>query len=115
MIFPSSFVELPIVNTHSPTGDSPLRNEVIFLIVHNRKSTLLWHHLYWTDPFTVRNRIENSSLKWFQHLLLYYLPHCIIQSSLMIMDRLMILLHGNAMSAKARANSLQILERIDND
>jgi hypothetical protein len=30
MIFPSSFIELPIVDTHSPTGDSPLRNEFIF-------------------------------------------------------------------------------------
>jgi hypothetical protein len=33
----------------------------------------------------------------------------------MLTDRLMILLHGNAMSAKARANSLHILERISND
>jgi hypothetical protein len=33
----------------------------------------------------------------------------------MLMDRLMILLHGNAMSAKAWVNSLQILERIAND
>jgi hypothetical protein len=33
----------------------------------------------------------------------------------MLTDRLMILLHGKAMSAKARANSLQILERIATD
>jgi hypothetical protein len=33
----------------------------------------------------------------------------------MLMDRLMLLLHGNAMSAKAQANSLQILEGIAND
>jgi hypothetical protein len=63
MIFPSSFVELLIVDIHSPTGDSPLRNEFIFLIADNSHSTLLWHHLYWTDPFTVRNMIDNSSLK----------------------------------------------------
>jgi hypothetical protein len=31
------------------------------------------------------------------------------------MDKLMFLLHGNAMSAKAQANSLQLLERIAND
>jgi hypothetical protein len=115
MIFLSSFVELLVVDAHQPTGDSPLRNEFIFLIADNRHSTLLQHHLYWTCPFTVRNRIDNSSLKWFQHLLLYYLPHCIIQSPLMLTDRLMILLLGNAMSAKARTNSLQILERIAND
>jgi hypothetical protein len=33
----------------------------------------------------------------------------------MLTDRLMILLHGNAMNAKAQANYLQILERIAND
>jgi hypothetical protein len=33
----------------------------------------------------------------------------------MLTYRLMFLLHGNAMSAKAQANSLQILERIAND
>jgi hypothetical protein len=32
-----------------------------------------------------------------------------------VLHRLLILLHGNAMSAKAQANSLQILERIAND
>jgi hypothetical protein len=100
MVFLSSFVELPVVDTHPPTGDSPLSSEFIFLIADNRHSTLFWHHLYWTDPFTVRNRIDNSSLKKFQHLLLYYLPHCIIQPSLMLTDRLMFLLHGNVMSAK---------------
>jgi hypothetical protein len=63
MIFLSSFVELPVVDTHPSTGDSPLRNVFIFLIVDNSHSTLLRHHLYWTDPFTVRNRIDNSSLK----------------------------------------------------
>jgi hypothetical protein len=33
----------------------------------------------------------------------------------MLTDRLMILLLGNAINAKAQANSLQILERIAND
>jgi hypothetical protein len=60
MIFLSSFVELLVVNTHLSAGDSPLRNESIFLITDNSHSTLLRHHLYWTDPFTVRNRIDNS-------------------------------------------------------
>jgi hypothetical protein len=115
MIFLSSFVELSIVDTHPLTGDSLLRNEFIFIIADNNHSTLLRHHLYWIDSFSVRDGVDNFSLKWFQHLLLYYLPHHIIQSSLMLMDRLMILLLGNAMSEKAWANSLQILERIAND
>jgi hypothetical protein len=33
----------------------------------------------------------------------------------MLTDRLMILLHGNAMSEKAQVDSLQILEIIAND
>jgi hypothetical protein len=41
MIFSSNFVELPIVGTHLPTDDSPLRNEFIFLIVDNNHSTFL--------------------------------------------------------------------------
>jgi hypothetical protein len=63
MIFSSSFVELLVVDTHPPTGDSPLRNEFILLIADNSHSTLLRHHLYWTDPFTIKNMIDNSSLK----------------------------------------------------
>jgi hypothetical protein len=63
MIFPSSFVDLPLVDTHLPTGDSLLRNEFIFLIADNRDSTLLRHHLYWTDLFTIKDRVDNSSLK----------------------------------------------------
>jgi hypothetical protein len=63
MIFPSSFIELLVVETHPSIGDSPLRNEFIFLIADNSHSIPLRHHLYWTDPFTVRNRIDNSSLK----------------------------------------------------
>jgi hypothetical protein len=63
MIFPSSFVKLLVVDTHLPTGDSLLRNEFIFLIADNSHSTLLRHHLYWTDPFTIRNRVAYSSLK----------------------------------------------------
>jgi hypothetical protein len=35
MIFPSSFVELLVVDTHLPIGDSSLMNEFIFLIVDN--------------------------------------------------------------------------------
>jgi hypothetical protein len=63
MIFLSSFVELPVVNIRPSTDDRPLRNEFIFLIVDNSHSTLLRYHLYWTDSFVVRNRIDNSSLK----------------------------------------------------
>jgi hypothetical protein len=46
MIFLSGFIALPVVDTHPPTGDSPLRNEFIFLIADKSHSTLLRHHLY---------------------------------------------------------------------
>jgi hypothetical protein len=39
MIFSSSFIELPVADAHQPTGDSPLSNELIFLIVDNCHST----------------------------------------------------------------------------
>jgi hypothetical protein len=38
MIFSSSFVELSVVDTHLPIGDSPLRNEFISLIADNSHS-----------------------------------------------------------------------------
>jgi hypothetical protein len=63
MIFLSSFVELLLVDTHPPTDDSSVTNEFIFLIVDNSHSTLHRHHLYWTDLFTIRNMIDNFSLK----------------------------------------------------
>jgi hypothetical protein len=63
MVLSSRFVELPVVDTHPPTGDSPLCNEFIFLIADNSHSTLLWYHLYWTDPFTIRDEVDNSNLK----------------------------------------------------
>jgi hypothetical protein len=63
MIFSSVFVELLVVDTHPPTGDSPMRNEFIFHIMDNSYSTLIRHHLYMIDPFSVKNRIDNSILK----------------------------------------------------
>ena len=50
VIFPGSRVELPVVNTHPPTGDCPLRYELISLISDNCHASLLWDHLNWVDP-----------------------------------------------------------------
>jgi hypothetical protein len=115
MILPSGFVEFSIINAHMPTSDSPLRNEFIALILDNHHTTLLWHHLYCTHPLTIRNRVNNCSLKQFKHLLIYYLPHHIIKFALMLPDRLMVLFHGNVMGAKDRTNPFEICKGIAND
>jgi hypothetical protein len=61
MILPGGLVEFPIINAHTPTSDRPLRNELILLIMDDSHSTFLWHHLYWTKPFTIGNRVDDSS------------------------------------------------------
>jgi hypothetical protein len=63
MILPGGLVEFPIINAHMPTSDRPLRNELILLIMDDSHSTFLRHHLYWTDSFTIRNRVDDSSLE----------------------------------------------------
>jgi hypothetical protein len=63
MILPDGLVEFPIINTHTPTSDRPLRNELILLIPDDSRSTFLRYHLYWTDPFTIKNRVDDSSLE----------------------------------------------------
>ena len=50
VIFPGSLVEHPVIDTHSPSGDCPLRYELISLIPDNCHASLLWDHLNWVDP-----------------------------------------------------------------
>jgi hypothetical protein len=115
VILPGGFTEFSVINAHSPTSNCPFTYELILLIPDNSHATLLWHHLYWIDSLTVRNRVDESSIEQFQHLLLYYFPHCIIESALMLPDRYVILFHGNVMSAKAWPNPFESLMRISND
>jgi hypothetical protein len=63
MIPPSGLVEFPIINAHTLASDRPLMNELILLITDDSHSTFLWHHLYWTDPFTIKNRVDDSNLE----------------------------------------------------
>jgi hypothetical protein len=63
MILPGGLVEFLIINAHMPTSDRPLRNELILLITDDSHSTFLQHHLYWTDPLTIGNRVDDSSLE----------------------------------------------------
>jgi hypothetical protein len=63
MILPSGLVEFSIINAHTPTSDCPLRNELILLITDNSHSTFLQHYLYWIDSFTIKNKVDDSSLE----------------------------------------------------
>jgi hypothetical protein len=63
MILPGGLVEFLIINAHTPTSDRPLRNWLILLIMDDSHSTFLQHHFYWTDSFTIRNRLDDSSLE----------------------------------------------------
>jgi hypothetical protein len=63
MILPGGLVEFLIINVHTLTSDHLLRNELILLIMDDSHSTFLQHHLYWTDPFTIENRIDDSNLE----------------------------------------------------
>jgi hypothetical protein len=63
MILPSGLVEFSLINAHTPTSDRPLRNELILIITDDSHSSFLQHHMYWTDPFTIKNRLDDSSLE----------------------------------------------------
>jgi hypothetical protein len=115
VILPGGFIEFSIINAHSPTSNCPLCYELLLLILDNSHATLLWHHLYWTNSLTVGNRVDDSSIEQFQHLLLYHFPHSIIEFALMLPFKSVILIHGNAISAKAQANPFEIFEGIPND
>jgi hypothetical protein len=63
MILPGGLVEFSIINAHTPTSDHRLRNELILLITDDSHSTFFLHHLYWTDLFTIENRVDDSSFQ----------------------------------------------------
>jgi hypothetical protein len=109
MILPCDLVEFSIINAHTPTSGSSMSLFFSFL------ATVIPPFFGTTEPLTVRNRVDNSSLEQFKHLILYYFPHRIIDSALMLPDRLMVLFHGNAMGAKAQTNPFEICKGITND
>ncbi|GJV51080.1 hypothetical protein Tco_1446821 [Tanacetum coccineum] len=52
LIFPGCVVQLTIVNTYAPSGDCPLRDELVLLILYYGHSSLLWDNLDRTYPRT---------------------------------------------------------------
>lgn len=99
MIFTGRLVELPVIDAHSPSCDGPLRYELISLILDQCHATLLGNHLNGTDPFTILHGVDDTGVQELQHFFLDYLPHRIIQPSLMLSRWLMVWFHRNAMGA----------------
>jgi hypothetical protein len=60
VIFPDSFVEHPIIDTHPPSSNYPLRYELISLILDNCHASLLWNNLNWADPLTVLHGVDDA-------------------------------------------------------
>ncbi|GJT75505.1 hypothetical protein Tco_1042230 [Tanacetum coccineum] len=55
VIFLSHVIKLMIVDAHAPSGDRPLWNELVLLILHYGHSFFLWDNLDRTGPRTVRD------------------------------------------------------------
>ena len=60
VIFSGGLVEHPVIDTHSPSGDCPLRYELISLISDNCHASLIWDHLNWADPLTVLHGVYDA-------------------------------------------------------
>ena len=62
VIFLGGLVEHPVIDTHSPSGDCPLRYELISLIPDNCHASLLWDHLNWADPLTILHVVYDTRM-----------------------------------------------------
>ena len=63
VIFPGGLVEHPVIDTHSPSDDCPLRYELISLVPNNCHASLLWDHLNWTDPHTILHGVYDTRVQ----------------------------------------------------
>ena len=75
MIFLSNFVNFSKINAHPITNYYSLRNKLIILIRHNSNSSFLRDTMHRTNPSTISNRINNTSIKEFQYLISYHILH----------------------------------------
>jgi hypothetical protein len=60
VIFPSSLVERPVIDTHLPSSNCPLRYELISLILDYCHASLLWNYLNWADPLTILHEVDDD-------------------------------------------------------
>ncbi|GJR64299.1 hypothetical protein Tco_0010364 [Tanacetum coccineum] len=58
MVFSGGFIQLSIVNAHSPPYDQSSWYQIIIIILNDGYTTLLWYTMYRAYPWTVRDRIN---------------------------------------------------------
>jgi len=63
MILPCGIIKLAVVYTYSPPCDCPCRDEIILLITDNNHTSFFGHHLDWTYPDIVKDRIDKPYFK----------------------------------------------------
>ena len=65
MILLSGLVEFPVIYTHLPPRDSPLRDKFILFILKDCHSSLLRYDLDRANPLAMWHGIDNPSCKSF--------------------------------------------------
>ena len=108
MILPSSHVQLPIVDTYSPTHDYFSWYELILLIHHNRHTSFLRHHLNWTNPRAIRDGIDDTDIKQLQYFSSHHFLYRWIQPLFMLNEWFVGFLHQDLMHANGRAYALDV-------
>ena len=63
MILSRSFIEFVIVNANSPTSSSTRGDHIPIASFDHGHCSLFWDHMNGTNPSTVRNGVEDASLK----------------------------------------------------
>ena len=62
VIFLCIFVQLSIINAHSPPGHGTSGDVIPTFILDNGHTTLLWNYMDGAYPFAIRDSLYNSRL-----------------------------------------------------
>jgi hypothetical protein len=87
-----------------------LWDKLIFVIHNDRHASLLRHNLNGAYLLTVRHGIDYPGVQEFEDLFLDSFPHLVVQPTLRLPRRCAGWVYRDAMGAKGRTNSLEILE-----
>src|SRR4051812_35670779 len=60
VVLPGGLVQLPEINRHSISNNSPLRYYLIFIIMNNSHTSFLRNTMNWTYPLTISYRIDDT-------------------------------------------------------
>jgi len=98
-VFPGGLIQSPIINALLLPDDHSIINKFLFLIFYNGHSLFLGQDLCRAHPFTIRDRIDDPSVKKFYNLLFHDALHVRVQASLGLPRRYMVIIKKNAMYA----------------